>query len=176
LQQKLELLDKDKLDYFYRRIKSLQVELDNVEDRKKRIQLLTSSSTNSVSASAGQNISNIANISAAKIDQLFDSLTKWDKTGDQLPAVIARLQSLKDLHEQTALAVTRLHAVHELQSSVDVVLKEDQKAIKKLGESMQENANMIQANVATLESRMDSINEKLERLAKYRECGGVGAK
>lgn len=43
-----------------------------------------------------------------KVNKLFAIMSRWDSSAQQLPSVVARLQSLREMHEESADATLRL--------------------------------------------------------------------
>lgn len=163
LYNKIELLDGTKLDYFYRRIKSLQIELDQVEQQKRKVMTMGPNSGSGVPPSV-----NVSVAFQEKVDAIHTLMTKWDKTSTQLPLVIARLQSLKELHERAAGAMVGLDNVNETQKSVAATLHENKKNLTTLADSFTENSKTMQENVGLLEQRIKVLAEKMDRLNKVK--------
>lgn len=145
LQRKLELLDQQKLDAAYRRIKSLVAELELFEQQK--------------AATSGKPTGQ-----EQKIDELYKLMSRWDKSSEQLPLVVSRLQSLKDLHEESANAVARVQALEKQNAAIDSLLRNDQAALSQVSKSLATNVGVMAGNVKALETRFDELAKKMGKL------------
>ncbi len=92
-----------------------------------------------------------------KISELYELLGRWDTFANQLPLIIARLQSLRVIHEQAALAVERQQEIQKNQEEIQKLLLKDQQMLEKLGNEFKSNQQQIEAN-------MKAINDKMEKL------------
>ncbi len=124
LMQRLDLLDKVKIDAVQRRIKILLADVDALLAARLRVSTaVDASSSSSAATGAGAGAGAAGGVDASigangkgaaahemRVRDLHAALLRWDAAAQQLPAVIARLRSLAALHEQSAHAVTRLEA------------------------------------------------------------------
>jgi len=147
LRRKLEFLDQAKLDAVYRRIKTLISELDILHASKDKAQ------------AAGQ-----VPGQQEKISQMFDMVSRWDETAQMLPAVVARLQSLRDLHEECASAVVTVQAVDHQHSEALYLLQQDKETLSRVEANLSQNMKVLQGNVASLEARLTALTEKMQKL------------
>lgn len=146
LRRRIEFLDKTKIDAVQRRIKALSTELEQLNNLKSKVE----------DKDAAKN--------QEKVNKIFDMMTRWDEAAQQLPAVIARLQSLREVHEETANVAIRLQDLETQQSSVSTLLKQDSEALKAAQASLQANAKVMAGNVDALEKRFAAIAKKMESL------------
>jgi hypothetical protein len=153
LHRKLELLDQHKLDGIYRRIKTLSAELDMIEQQQQAVM------TESQQQKGGK-----GSVYMEKIASLYSIMHRWDTTAQQLPLVVSRLQSLKDLHEESADAAVRLQHVARTQDKCRLLLQSDRTALRKLQESVAANAKIMHTNVTALESRFTALAAKMDKL------------
>eukprot|EP01006_Ploeotia_vitrea_P063118 TRINITY_DN84972_c0_g1_i1.p1 TRINITY_DN84972_c0_g1~~TRINITY_DN84972_c0_g1_i1.p1 ORF type:complete len:418 (+),score=248.00 TRINITY_DN84972_c0_g1_i1:45-1298(+) len=144
LQHQLDLLDQNKLAGVYRQIKSLMSELEHLE---------------SVKTQAGSSSAN-----EQKINKMYEMMAAWDEAAQQLPAVIARLQSLKELHEHSAETVARVQNVATQQADMNALLVQDMESLAAVEKSLDANAKTMRANVASIEERIDTLMEKIAKL------------
>lgn len=145
LHQKLSLLDPSQLDKLQARIASLQSDLKDLEEEKRKAAVPSSEHE-------------------SRVASLYATVSRWDATAQQLPAVVARLQSLRELHEESADAVLRLQAVERQSAGVDELLKEDKQLLQDASESLASNMETMQANMTHLEQRFAALEQKLQKL------------
>jgi len=143
VERKLSTLDTQKLDATQRRVKGLMTEITELEVLENRLSL------NKSPLSAGH---------LAKIDGIWNVISRWDSSAQQLPNVIGRLQSLKDLHEESAAVVGRLQALEHQQDLIDRTLNFDKESLSKFSATFAANAKVMQENIALIESRIAKLN------------------
>jgi chromosome segregation ATPase len=146
IRRRMELLDQSKLDQVYRRVRTLMSELDLLESQKARLQ--------------GPD----ATKQDEKINQLFDMMTKWDEAAQLLPSVIARLQSLRDVHEESAQAVLRMQDLEAQQAQMRTLLQQDHDALQAASQSLASNMKTMTENVRKLHERVEALSTKIARL------------
>jgi hypothetical protein len=56
-----------------------------------------------------------------QVNVVYEQMGRWDKVAQQLPVVIARLQSLRDLHEYQASLAQRVAALQQRQENIQQV-------------------------------------------------------
>merc|ERR1712137_1502235 len=99
-----------------------------------------------------------------KVNEIYTLMQKWDDAASQLPTVIGRLQSLKELHEQSAAVVLRAQAIDAEHTQVMTSLSSNASALEKVQKSMAENTEVMQRNVEALEKRMAELAQKMSQL------------
>jgi len=58
-----------------------------------------------------------------QVEELFSLVSKWDNTADQVPLIVERLVSLRDVHEQSANAVETIQQMESDQERTSSLLK-----------------------------------------------------
>ena len=71
----------------------------------------------------------------------------------ELPGVVARLETLQDLHSQTATFAGRLHALEEATGAVKLSLESNEAVVKELEKSVCENAELMAKNMQALDAQ-----------------------
>ncbi len=64
------------------------------------------------------------------MEQLYGMMTRWDAAAQSLPVVVARLQSLKEVHEESAGVIVRLQSVEKTAESAQKTLDDDRTALQ----------------------------------------------
>jgi len=152
LSKKLELLDQTKLDRITQRTRVIIQELESVETTKAR----TTQQTADEKARSSQ------------VDSLYNLMTRWDSVATSVPQIVARLQSLKEVHEESATALLRLDAVDKQAESINQLLQEGKNALNKVSQNFAANMKVMESNMVSLEGRFNAISEKIEKLARLK--------
>jgi len=147
LSRKLELLDQSKIENIHRRIKGVMQELNDFE---------------TVRAKQGQ----VSSPHEEKIETVYALMTKWDHVSSTVPVLVSRLQSLKEIHEDSANAMVRLENVEKQIETCQTILTDDKSTLTKIGQNFAANVKTIQTNISGLETRLGSISAKIDQLAK----------
>jgi len=108
-------------------------------------------------------------INEKKINQIFEIMTKWDETNDQLPLLVSRLKSLKSLHEEAASFSRTVKDLELQQEEMKKLLKSDAEILKQLEEGFKKNLNLIQNNFTSLDNRITSLTKKIEDSVKSKK-------
>lgn len=132
--QRVDLLDKAKIDAVQRRVKALLIDFDALMAARPRVAAAASADGMSASGSSSSApLSGVDGKTAAahelRVRELHAALLRWDAAAQQLPVVIARLQSLATLHEESASAVSRLAAAERQISDAQQLLATDSQLI-----------------------------------------------
>ena len=96
-----------------------------------------------------------------KINKLFDMMTRWDQAALQLPTVVNRLRSIKNLHEESANIVQKVNRLDIQYKMIQKSLESNQEILKNVTTSLSENALTMQNNMKLIQERLNKINEKL---------------
>lgn len=143
LNRKIELLcNESHMDATLRRAKALSAELMALEQQRAK--------------AVGR-----ASPHEAKVNELYNMMHRWDKAAQMLPTVVARLQSLREVHEEAASVLSRLAQLEQQHDALERILKQDTEALQKLSESVAANAATMQKNLTALEQRFAALEHKL---------------
>eukprot|EP00823_Brevimastigomonas_motovehiculus_P002146 TRINITY_DN1364_c0_g1_i1.p1 TRINITY_DN1364_c0_g1~~TRINITY_DN1364_c0_g1_i1.p1 ORF type:complete len:502 (+),score=221.81 TRINITY_DN1364_c0_g1_i1:114-1619(+) len=166
LTKRVDLLDNNKLDHLSRRIRSVLMEFELLENVKNKNQFSSASSSSSSSSSSSLSSSSTSTSVGVdeKVERLYQMMTRWDQCAQQLPLVISRLQSLRELHEESAQSVSRLSAVEKQMDTTQALLEHDKSTLEQVSKSLSTNLTTMSSNMDSLDSRMKLLREKLENL------------
>eukprot|EP01117_Protostelium_nocturnum_P007067 TRINITY_DN2535_c0_g1_i1.p1 TRINITY_DN2535_c0_g1~~TRINITY_DN2535_c0_g1_i1.p1 ORF type:complete len:423 (-),score=108.94 TRINITY_DN2535_c0_g1_i1:28-1296(-) len=135
----------------------------NIADLQKNVQLFNHQIETAIEKKKA--FANIAPaINEQKINELFDIVNKWDVTAQQLPSIVQRLQSLRNLHEQSISFVNTVQQVESQQEEMRQLLQSNNELASKLEGNFSSNMNVIQSNISSLEKRFDDLRRKLEAM------------
>ena len=68
----------------------------------------------------------------AKITKMFEMMGRWDKTTQNLPPIIERLQTLEKVHKQSANVVERVKSLQDQQKIIKNTLEDNQKILEQV--------------------------------------------
>lgn len=97
-----------------------------------------------------------------KINKLFDMMTRWDQAALQLPTIVNRLRSIKNLHEESANIVQKVNRLQTQNKLISQSLQSNKNILDKVSKSLADNASTMANNMQLIQSRLDKINEKLK--------------
>ncbi|CAL1267269.1 unnamed protein product [Larinioides sclopetarius] len=92
-----------------------------------------------------------------KIAELYELAKKVDDLSTSLPQVVERLISLKDLHEQALQFSKALTQLDTTQQQITGALKNNEKLLKEVQGTFLKNSEMIETNIASLNSRITAL-------------------
>jgi len=148
LKEKLNLLATPKqLELLQRTVASVSQELDKVLEKKQKQEEDTS-----------------AKAHETKVNEIFDTIHRWDGTAQQLPTIVSRLQTLKSLHEHGASFQKAVQQLETQQDELKKLLKFNGEVMNQVDSNFQSNLGIIQNNVQSLEARIVTLSKKMEEL------------
>merc|ERR1712154_654906 len=89
-----------------------------------------------------------------KINKLFDMMTRWDQSALQLPTIVSRLRSVKNLHEESANVVQKVNRLDTQNKMIQQALESNKNMLENVQSSLSQNA-------ATMTKNMESITARL---------------
>merc|ERR1712129_301094 len=92
-----------------------------------------------------------------KIKKMFDMMTRWDQAALQLPTIVSRLRSVKNLHEESANVVQKVNRLETQNKLIQKSLESNKNMLQNVQSSLSQNA-------ATMTKNMESITERLNKL------------
>lgn len=96
-----------------------------------------------------------------RVDKLFSKVQQWAPVADTIPTLIGRMQTLKALHEESALFSQRLFSLETMQEGLQKMLQADEKALTNVQKSISENMETVLANVTAVDERIAAITKKV---------------
>jgi len=143
LRRKLAILENPReLEAIMRKAHNLLAELETLEEQKSQIPGAKSTAQDRV------------------IHSLYKVVPEWDAAGHQLPGIVARLQSIKVLCEQGAVARGTLSDLQTEQAQMDALLLSNQTTYVKLVGELTASMKNMEASVNTLEKSIAAIAAK----------------
>ncbi|SPO28891.1 uncharacterized protein UTRI_05067_B [Ustilago trichophora] len=166
LEHQLSLLSQPRhLDAISRRVKVLVTEMDRVHDvRRKLTDAPIASNTDSSSTSTSTSTLTPAEIT--KLQHLFEVSTRLEPLLPLLPGVLTRLQTLSELHSSAAHFGSSLD---EIEQGREAMLQQEQELdqlLRKMEVNMEQNRNKVEANLVSLQERIEDVAARLERVSR----------
>jgi len=142
LEEKLAVLDTAHLE-------SIETKLANLVERFSQNKVLINSD----------------NFPQEKVDQLFELVSKWDSTSQQVPVIVDRLVTLRQVHEQSAQAVSAVAQIQQEQAETSALIKTAASNFDLLQQAFKENLSIIESNTQRLEQKMADLSQKISALS-----------
>merc|ERR1712154_508333 len=98
-----------------------------------------------------------------KISKLFDMMTRWDAAALQLPTVVDRLRSVKNVHEESANIVQKVNNLETQNKLIADQLASNQKLLGTVQASLAQNANLMSKNMKTIQDRLQRVQESMKK-------------
>merc|ERR1719414_370645 len=98
-----------------------------------------------------------------KINKLFDMMTRWDAAALQLPTVVDRLRSVKNVHEESANIVQKVNNLETQNKLIADQLASNQKLLGNVQASLAQNANLMSKIMKTIQDRLQRVQESMKK-------------
>ncbi|KAG6862301.1 hypothetical protein C0995_015999 [Termitomyces sp. Mi166 len=148
------------LDSISRRLKILQADLERVSAAQQQVaarrQQQQPAASDESTTPAPQYIQ----------DTVLPILSRLGPALPQLPHILTRLRTLATLHTSAAEFQETLEGLEEEQRKMREALTELDGAVSRVEKSLEENRGVVRGNVSGLESRVDSLLNRLEELSR----------
>ncbi|KAG6891746.1 hypothetical protein C0992_006167 [Termitomyces sp. T32_za158] len=99
-------------------------------------------------------------------DTVLPILSRLGPALPQIPHILTRLRTLATLHTSAAEFEETLRGVEEEQRKMHETLAELDGAVSRVEKSLEENRGVVRGNVSGLESRVDSLLNRIEELSR----------
>ncbi|XP_027489465.1 dynactin subunit 2-like, partial [Corapipo altera] len=94
-----------------------------------------------------------------QIQQLYETLQRWDSVASALPDVVQRLVTLRDLHEQAAQFGQVLVQLDTTQQDVAGALKDNAALLAEVQKTMKDNLAIVEDNFADIDARIKRLQK-----------------
>ena len=145
LEERVRLLDPKTLTRLQQKMELLNKEFETFTARRNQ-------------AKAGR-VALTEDIHRERLDKLFATVQQWAPVAETIPTLISRMQTLKALHEESALFSQRLFGLESMQEALHKMLQADEKALGNVQKSVAENIETVLANVAAVDQRIAEITK-----------------
>jgi len=142
LQKKFAALDNSKIDTISRRVHVVMGDVDAMLTKKTELEGVKGHHDDHVDQ---------------KVSELYEMCHRWTSTAAALPGVLARLQSLKALHQKSASFSQRLAALEAQQEELTKLIEATNTAVQEMGGSLKENIGAMQDNMKSLETKIMKV-------------------
>ena len=93
-----------------------------------------------------------------ELEELQRKMEEWDATCQDLPRVVERLNSLKQVHDASISFSQHLQSLESSSETALQILKSNEELLKQVQEGFQSNFKVILSNCETLASRLQNIS------------------
>lgn len=139
------LLDTQQLDAAETRCQSLNAQLDLVKEK-------AAATAPSAAASASEDAEK-----EAKISTLYELAKETSQISKIMPQTLDRMAALQTLHQQSADYTQSLTELESIQGRLAATAESNTDLLKKVESTLVDDLAKIQANIKSLESRIDSL-------------------
>jgi hypothetical protein len=147
LEERVRLLDPATLSRLHSKMDQLNKEFDTFAAKRKKAK--------------APNVELSGDIHRERVDELFNTAQQWGPVAETIPTLISRMQTLKALHEESALFSQRLYALENMQDGLKKVLASAEKALTNVQLSLRDNLAAVQDNVAAVDQRIAAVKDKV---------------
>jgi len=99
-----------------------------------------------------------------KIEKLFETMNKWDSNAEQIPIIVDRLITLKNVHEQSVNSISTIRQIQEDHQNNSALMKSLTTNFEQLQQTFIDNVKIIEGNTSKLEQRMEELSRKMNSL------------
>eukprot|EP00735_Rhodelphis_limneticus_P003376 TRINITY_DN14841_c0_g1::TRINITY_DN14841_c0_g1_i1::g.16198::m.16198 TRINITY_DN14841_c0_g1::TRINITY_DN14841_c0_g1_i1::g.16198 ORF type:complete len:400 (+),score=117.84,sp/Q5FW42/DCTN2_XENTR/27.20/2e-27,Dynamitin/PF04912.9/1.2e-46,GAS/PF13851.1/0.019,GAS/PF13851.1/4.2e+03,AAA_2/PF07724.9/8.7e+03,AAA_2/PF07724.9/0.18,MutS_III/PF05192.13/0.35,Fzo_mitofusin/PF04799.8/4.6,Fzo_mitofusin/PF04799.8/30,HWE_HK/PF07536.9/1.7e+03,HWE_HK/PF07536.9/1.5e+03,HWE_HK/PF07536.9/4.1,HWE_HK/PF07536.9/13,HTH_1/PF00126 len=144
LEKKISSLDESKINAMVAKAKTVVVQLEEV------------------AKAAEKAAQKDPTVSSQKAQDLLGVLERWDQVAVQVPALSARLQALRRVHDDGLLVAAHVEGVAHGQHQLQQALDSQTKILAAVQASVVENSTIVQENMRTMEQRLAALSDKLK--------------
>ncbi|KAN0000961.1 hypothetical protein ACTFIZ_001393 [Dictyostelium cf. discoideum] len=144
IKEKLSLLDTTKIDVLQQKMKTVSKEMESLK-------IQDETSTKALTTNE------------KKINDIFETMNKWDIVGQQVPAIINRLYTLRSLHEEGISFSNHVSNLEKQQNDITSLLISNSSLMNKMDDSFKSNLLTIKSNIQQLESRIEALQNKQQQ-------------
>jgi methyl-accepting chemotaxis protein len=98
-------------------------------------------------------------ISKPKIDELHKSFGHSKQVEDLIFKTVAKIESLKSNHEESAYIFLKIREMLEQQEKVGMTIEDNLSVLSTLQENIRENADTMKKNIHSLKERLSKIKK-----------------
>jgi hypothetical protein len=143
LERRAAVMDQQGIERVARRMKALTVEFDAFARKMSKVR----------AAGAAANP-----LREQRLQRMHKLLNECENLAPMLPSLVARLHTLKIVHEEASLFTHRLAAAEAAQERAATLLEGDKNALATAEASLRENMETIQANLRSLDERISRLS------------------
>merc|ERR1712176_440615 len=99
-----------------------------------------------------------------KIKKMFDMMTRWDQAALQLPTIVSRLRSVKNLHEESANVVQKVNRLETQNKLIQKSLESNKNMLQNVQSSLSQNAATMTKNMESTTERSNKLQAKMKGL------------
>ncbi|EAL64589.1 dynactin 50 kDa subunit [Dictyostelium discoideum AX4] len=144
IKEKLSLLDTTKIDVLQQKMKTVSKEMESLK-------IQDETSTKALTTNE------------KKINDIFETMNKWDIVGQQVPAIINRLYTLRSLHEEGISFSNHVSNLEKQQNDITSLLISNSSLMNKMDDSFKSNLLTIKSNIQQLESRIETLQNRQQQ-------------
>lgn len=166
MQQRIKLLDPQKIESLQKRVQGLLLELHALQQRRHELDMAAegssaSSTTAGVSVGAGAAKAPPSGSAGAsdwqRVEELYDICERWKAPAAVLPSVLQRLKLLKGIHQEAGGVAVRLSVLEKQQEELQAWVKRADDAVTQLQKTVLDSIGWAQTTVAQMQQRLLAV-------------------
>lgn len=165
MQQRIKLLDAQKIETLQKRVQSLLLELHALQQRRHELDLAaeaptTSGPAGSLVAGGGArrgNPSAPASCDWQRVEELYEICERWKAPAAVLPSVLERLKLLKGVHQEAGGMAVRLSVLEKQQEELQAWVKGADEAVNQLQKTVLDSIGWAQKTVSQMQQRLVAV-------------------
>ncbi|XP_026192848.1 dynactin subunit 2 [Cyclospora cayetanensis] len=168
MQQRIKLLDAQKIESLQKRVQGLLLELHALQQRRHELDMAAEGvSTPAYGASVGSGGEygrgrNAGAPAAAsdwqRVEELYDICERWKAPAAVLPSVLQRLKLLKGIHQEAGGVSVRLSVLEKQQEELQAWVKRADEAVTQLQKTVLESIEWAQRTVSQMQQRLVAVD------------------
>lgn len=99
------------------------------------------------------------NINKQKLDELYTSFNSSKQVEDLIFKTVAKMESLKNNHEESAYIFLKLKNMLDQQEKVQIQIDENKEILLLLKDNIKENAQGMKRNIENLKARLNKLKK-----------------
>ncbi|CDJ40535.1 GE19232, related [Eimeria tenella] len=163
MQQRIKLLDNQKIESLQKRVQGLLLELHALQQRRHELDMAAegvSAVTTSAALPAGEEPvkglpgSHSPSSDWQRVEELYDICERFKAPAAVLPSVLQRLKLLKGIHQEAGGVAVRLSVLEKQQEELQTWVRKADEAVNQLQKTVLESISWAQRTVAQMQQRL----------------------
>ncbi|KAL8428480.1 hypothetical protein ACSSS7_007207 [Eimeria intestinalis] len=175
MQQRVKLLDPQKIEALQKRVQSLLLELHALQQRRHELDVAAEAPSSAIAGGAAKAVGGTpsgghrvvggpphSGGSAAasdwqRVEELYELCERWKAPAAVLPSVLERLKLLKGIHQEAGGVSVRLSVLEKQQEELQAWVRKADAAVSQLQRTVLESIQWAQATVEQMQQRLRAV-------------------
>ncbi|CDI80001.1 hypothetical protein, conserved [Eimeria acervulina] len=162
MQERMKLLDQQKIESLQKRVQALLLELHALQQRRHELDMAAEGLTVSSGAGGMEPGKGIASGAAPssdwqRVEELYDICERWKAPAALLPSVLQRLKLLKGIHQEAGGVAVRISVLEKQQEELQAWVRRADEAVTQLQKTVVDSVGWAQKTVAQMQQRLAAV-------------------